>query len=125
MSLLEIASGIDRPTASMNPTRLEVILPSVSTNESLESYGCSAVRRGHVIPKSVVKGRLKEYLVSITEEIDTHSNDDVYVVRLLEKFSPVALSAIRGEISRLGGKYSIMKDGFIFRDNPALYPCFT
>ena len=125
MSLLDIASGIDRPTANVNPIRLEVILPALNTNSSMEKVDSHVVRERSINTQTVVKGKLKDYLVSITEEVDTHSNDDVYVVRLLEKFSPVALSAIRGEISRLGGKYSLIKEGFIFRDNPALYPCFT
>ena len=56
---------------------------------------------------------------TITADIDTRDNSDLYVLKITEKLTAETYKSVAENIKTLGGYYSKFKRGFIFKVEPA------
>lgn len=70
------------------------------------------------VEKPVVAGNQSAY--TITKDIDTRDNSDLWVVKPNDKLSKDDFQKLKAEMKKINGYYSPFKKGFIFRENPSV-----
>lgn len=61
----------------------------------------------------------KNYNYIINEDIDTRTNEKIFLVRIAETLSKQEYIAVNNYIKKLGGYYSKFKHAFLFKEDPA------
>lgn len=71
-----------------------------------------------VTPATETKSVKGDYTYKVIEDVDTRTNEPIYVVKIAEKLNREEYLKVNEYIRSLGGYYSRFKHGFLFKENP-------
>lgn len=99
-------------------------LQEVKTPYAVEKVVKKTIKTGNKQTKNSVEEDHIEVLdvqkltFEVTEDIDTRTNERIYLVKIVEKLSREEYLQVNKYIKNLGGYYSKFKHGFIFKEEP-------
>lgn len=71
-----------------------------------------------VTPATETKSVKGDYTYKVIEDVDTRTNEPIYVVKIAEKLNREEYLKVNEYMRSLGGYYSHFKHGFLFKENP-------
>ena len=67
------------------------------------------------------KSDISKYTYNVYEDVDTRTNEKIYLVKVVEKLTKDEYIKVNKYIKTIGGYYSKFKHAFLFKENPATY----
>ena len=67
------------------------------------------------------KSDIPKYTYNVYEDVDTRTNEKIYLVKIVEKLTKDEYIKVNKYIKTIGGYYSKFKHAFLFKENPATY----